>query len=41
MRSESRESEYRGKQRKRYFEDPKYRKWSDIEDAKDNYNYGA
>ena len=38
MRSENLESEYRGKQRKRYFEDPNYRKWSDI--VKDNYNYG-
>jgi hypothetical protein len=38
MRSESRESEYRGKQRKQYFEDPNYRKWSDI--MKDNYSYG-
>lgn len=40
MRRESLESEYRGKRRKHYFEDPSYRKWSDIEDAKDNYNYG-
>lgn len=38
MRSESLESEYRGEQRKRYFEDPNYSKWSDI--VKDNYNYG-
>lgn len=38
MRNENLESEYRGKQRKRYFEDPNYRKWSDI--VKDNYNYG-
>ena len=38
MRSKSRESEYRGKQRKRYFEDPNYRKWSDI--VEDDYNYG-
>lgn len=38
MRSESLESEYRGKQRKRYFEDPNYRKWSDI--VKNDYNYG-
>ena len=38
MRNENQESEYRGKQRKRYFEDPNYRKWSDI--VKDNYNYG-
>lgn len=38
MRNENLESEYRGKRRKHYFEDPKYRKWSDI--VKDNYNYG-
>lgn len=38
MRNENLESEYRGKQRKRHFEDPNYRKWSDI--VKDNYNYG-
>lgn len=38
MRNENLESEYRGKQRKRYFEDPNYRKWSNI--VKDNYNYG-
>lgn len=40
MRSESRESEYRGKQRKRYFEDPKYRKWSDIDAVTADDNYG-
>lgn len=38
MRNENLESEYRGKQRKRHFEDPNYRKWSDI--VKDNYSYG-
>ena len=30
MRNESLESDYRGEQRKRYFEDPNYRKWSDV-----------
>lgn len=40
MRSESRESEYRGKQRKRYFEDLKYRKWSDIDAVTADDNYG-
>ena len=40
MRSENLESDYRGEQRKRYFEDPKYRKWSDIEEAMDGDNYG-
>lgn len=40
MRSESLESDYRGGQRKRYFEDPSYRKWSDIEDVMNGDNYG-
>ena len=40
MRSESRESEYRGKRRKHYFEDPKYRKWSDIDAVTADDNYG-
>lgn len=40
MRSESLESKYRGEQRKRYFEEPSYRKWSDIEKATFSDNYG-
>lgn len=38
MRDTNNESNYRAEQRKRYFEDPKYRKWSEI--IKDTYNYG-
>ena len=40
MRRESLESEYRGEQRKRHFEDPNYRRWSDIGEAKVADNYG-
>lgn len=40
MRIGNLEPNYRGEQRKHYFEDPKYRKWSDIETAMDNDNYG-
>ena len=40
MRNENLESDYRGEQRKRHFEDPKYRKWSDIEEATLGNNYG-
>ena len=40
MRNESMESEYRGKQREHYFEDPSYRKWSDINEARIADNYG-
>lgn len=40
MRNESLESGYRGEQRKRHFEDPNYRRWSDIAEAKFADNYG-
>lgn len=40
MRSRDMEPNYRSEQRKHYFEDPKYRKWSDIETAMDDDNYG-
>ena len=39
MRREGDESNYRAGQRARYFENPKYRKWSDIID-KTNRSYG-
>lgn len=38
MRDTNNESNYRAERRKHYFEDPKYRKWSEI--IKDTYNYG-
>lgn len=40
MRPESEESKYRAGRRKQYFENPKYRKWSDIID-KTNRSYGT
>lgn len=40
MRPESEESKYRAGRRKQYFENPKYRKWSDIID-KTNSSYGT
>lgn len=40
MRPESEESKYRAGRRKQYFENPKYRKWSDIMD-KTNRSYGT
>ncbi len=39
MRRESQESSYRAKQREHYFEDPRYRKWSDITSRGDS-GYG-
>ena len=41
MRSFDDEMELRGQQRKRYFEDPSYRKWSDIEQASTFRSYEA
>lgn len=40
MRREDLESDYRGEQRKRYFEEHSYRKWSDIFRARIGINYG-
>ena len=39
MRNSSDESNYRAERRRHYFEDPNYRKWSDII-GNDIYNYG-